>query len=121
MPKIFIFFPKHKYYITFYNYEEILINNNDIFLMPSLKDYSRTIFFSTVHKNEKGTMIPRILWCLKTVGGTLSGSMSFTTQLFQFDTPYFRIFIAWLVLGSSVFPGADKTIHCRVLFLQGSG
>lgn len=47
--------------------------------------------------------------------------LSFTTQLFQFGTPYFRIFIAWLVLGSAIVPGADKTIHCGVLFLQGPG
>lgn len=56
-------------------------------------------------------MIPWSPWCLKAVGGTLSGSMYFTTQLFQFDTPYFRRFIACLILESTVFPGADTTVQ----------
>lgn len=78
-------------------------------------------FFQQSIKMKKGSMIPWTSRCLRAVGGTLCVSTYFTTQLFQFGTPYFRIFIACLVLESTLFPGAHKTIRYGVLFLRGPG
>lgn len=54
-------------------------------------------------------MVPWIPWCLKAVGGTLGGSMYFTTQLFQFGTPYFRVFIALFL--DLLFPLAKTQLY----------
>lgn len=51
--------------------------------------------------------------------GTLYTPVYVTTPLSQFGTPYFKIFIAWLVLPSTLISGADKTIDYGILFYWG--
>lgn len=73
--------------------------------------------FSIVYKNEMGPS-PNSTNSLTSASdwGTLYTSIYFITPLSQFGTQYFRIFIACLVLPSTLISGADKTIDYGILF-----